>query len=435
MTLFPFGHATHPKWEMAARLVLAQLRSQLDSPHYAQRPTLALIYITDHFAAQAEDLLAYLGAELPEITDWVGTTGVGIASNNVEYFDEPALALMLCEFDQGSYRVFSGVTPLPASFRAQTALVHADPSTPDLGELIVELAQRTASQQVFGGLSASRGRSLQFASSAEGTIPGQGRSSGVFDGGLSGVAFHAKVAITSRITQGCLPLAPAMVVTEARNNLVLALDGQPALDVLLKTLQVSLDEAEALPAIRATLVGLGADLAGDNSAQVTELVGPSGHFIDSVRVRHIIGLDPQRKGVAIAQPVQAGMTLAFCRRDAQAARADLRRICAEVREMLEPQEQSLAVATALAGTPAESNAHLARGVAGAIYISCAGRGGPHFGSDSAELQIVRSALGDVPLVGFFAAGEIAHQQIYGYTGVLTVFTHRQMAGAGDLPND
>jgi small ligand-binding sensory domain FIST len=37
------------------------------------------------------------------------------------------------------------------------------------------------------------------------------------------------------------------------------------------------------------------------------------------------------------------------------------------------------------------------------------------------MQIVRHALGDVPLVGFFAAGEIARHHIYGYTGVLTVF--------------
>jgi small ligand-binding sensory domain FIST len=42
--------------------------------------------------------------------------------------------------------------------------------------------------------------------------------------------------------------------------------------------------------------------------------------------------------------------------------------------------------------------------------------------ESAELQIVRRALGDVPLVGFFAGGEIAHQALHGYTGVLTVFT-------------
>jgi small ligand-binding sensory domain FIST len=54
-------------------------------------------------------------------------------------------------------------------------------------------------------------------------------------------------------------------------------------------------------------------------------------------------------------------------------------------------------------------------------VSCAGRGGPHFGAPSAELQIVRRALGDVPLVGFFAGGEIARDHLYGYTGVLTVF--------------
>jgi small ligand-binding sensory domain FIST len=60
-------------------------------------------------------------------------------------------------------------------------------------------------------------------------------------------------------------------------------------------------------------------------------------------------------------------------------------------------------------------------MAGAIYVSCTGRGGAHFGGPSAELQQVRRALGDVPLVGFFAAGEIAHNRLYGYTGVLTVF--------------
>ena len=60
-------------------------------------------------------------------------------------------------------------------------------------------------------------------------------------------------------------------------------------------------------------------------------------------------------------------------------------------------------------------------MAGAIYVSCSGRGGPHFGAPSAELQIIRRALGDVPLVGFFAGGEIARHHVYGYTGVLTVF--------------
>ena len=38
------------------------------------------------------------------------------------------------------------------------------------------------------------------------------------------------------------------------------------------------------------------------------------------------------------------------------------------------------------------------------------------------MQVLRRALGDVPLVGFFAGGEIAHHHLYAYTGVLTVFT-------------
>ena len=116
------------------------------------------------------------------------------------------------------------------------------------------------------------------------------------------------------------------------------------------------------------------------------------------------------------------MTLAFCERNREAARADLVRVCAEIREELEPEERTLEVANALRASNVDSAPHPARRIAGAVYISCAGRGGPHFGAPSAELQIVRRALGDVPLVGFFAGGEIARHHLYGYTGVLTVFT-------------
>jgi small ligand-binding sensory domain FIST len=173
--------------------------------------------------------------------------------------------------------------------------------------------------------------------------------------------------------------------------------------------------------VRTTLVGLSmnADLPNDAARQ------RSGQFGSEVMVRHLIGLDPARSGIAIADTVSVGMKLAFCERNAEAARADLVRICAEIREELEPEELSLEVATALNLPEAQSAPHPARRIAGAVYVSCAGRGGPHFGASSAEMQIVRRALGDVPLVGFFAGGEIARNHLYGYTGVLTVFTAAQ----------
>ena len=229
MKLFPYGHATHPQWPMAAGLVLAQLRAQMALHGYASAPTLALLYITDHYANDARDILAHLSAELPEITDWSGTVGVGIASNNVEYFDEPAMAVMLCELPSDQYRVFSGVAPLGLGFEAHTALVHADGHTHDLGELIAEMAARTQSGYLFGGLSASRSAQVQFAVGGDGNMRGHGASSGVFSGGLSGVAFGEEVALVSRVTQGCQPVGPTRTITACHANVVESLDGEPAL--------------------------------------------------------------------------------------------------------------------------------------------------------------------------------------------------------------
>ncbi|WP_288254243.1 FIST C-terminal domain-containing protein [uncultured Hydrogenophaga sp.] len=426
MKRFPQAHATHPQWRMAAAMVVAQLRAQMALPDHAHQPSLGLLYITDHFADDAQAVLECVSAELPEVTDWAGTVGVGVSASNVEYFDEPALSVMLCDLSPDQYRVFSGVAPLSASGRAEggegfvahTALVHADAGTPEVGELIAEMADRTGSGYLFGGLAGSRGPTVQFALGSAGNISGQGAASGVFHGGLSGVAFGRDVGIVSRVTQGAQPIAATHVVTESEGHLVTRLDGEPALDVLLRELEISLDHPEhAMSRLRQTLVGLTRP-GPDGATAWSDSAHRRGAFGHEVIVRHIIGLDPVRRGVAIAELAPEGSRLAFCERHAQAARADLMRVCAEVREELEPEE--LLFGTGSAGD-VDTAPKPARAIAGAVYVSCAGRGGPHFGGPSAELQIVRHALGDVPLVGFFAGGEIAHHRLYGYTGVLTVF--------------
>ena len=193
---------------------------------------------------------------------------------------------------------------------------------------------------------------------------------------------------------------------------------------MLQALDISLDDPEpALARVRRTLVGLRqAPQGAPAEAGQALLLRRAGQFGADTWVRHIIGLDPRRQGIAIADLAEPGMRLSFCERHADAARSDLVRVCAEIREELESAELPLEVAQALSAGEAEAAPHPARRMAGAIYVSCSGRGGPHFGAPSAELQIVRRALGDVPLVGFFAAGEIASRHVYGYTGVLTVFT-------------
>jgi small ligand-binding sensory domain FIST len=412
MKLFPYGHASHAQWRVAADNALSMLQSQLRDPQYASAPTLGLLYITDHYVTEAQALLDYVSAALPSVTDWSGTVGMGVCAGAVEYFDEPALVLLLLDVPSDQYRVFSGVAPLSLAggpgFVAHTALLHADGHMLDVAGLIAEMAERTTSGYVFGGLSASRHANVQFAVCSDGNMAGQGHASGVFHSGLSGVAFDAQVALLSRMTQGCQPVGPVQTITAAQDNVVLQLDGAPALDVLLHTLQVSLtgDPQHAIESVRATLVGL-----MDASHNSADTPAHTGHFGFDTRVRHIIGLDGVRHGVALGDLIESGMRLSFCQRNATAARADLTRICAEIREELEPGDSA-------DGVPAPASA---RRIVGALYVSCAGRGGPHFGGPSAELHILRHALGEVPLVGFFAGGEIAHHQLYSYSGVLTVF--------------
>lgn len=409
MKLFPCGHATHPDARMAAALALAQVRAQMARPDFAQAPRLGLLYITDHCNAQAQELLDWLRGELPMVQAWVGTSAVGIAAAGAEYWDEPALALMLCDLQPEQFRVFSGISPLPRGWGASSALVHAEPQTPELAELLAELAERTQGEQLFGGLSSAREQAVQFAVQAT-----QPSGEGVFSGGLSGVAFAPSVPLLTRLTQGCQPIGSAHTVTRADDLVALTLDEEAALDVLQQELDITLEQPQhAVQVVRQTLVGL--SLPGQHVVERT------GALQAQARVRHIIGLDPMRQGVAVGEHLSTGMQWVFCRRNAKTARVDLVRICAELRDALEPEALTPEAALLHAPQPAQTLPTAGRQMAGAIYVSCTGRGGPHFGGANAEMQALQHALGDVPLVGFYAAGEIAGQQLYGYTGVLTVF--------------
>ena len=386
---FVQAHAAHADWRVALVDCQKQLQTQIAARAAQQGEstpfTLGWCYLSDYFAPEAEAILDELRVRMPGVA-WVGTAGIGVAASGVEYFDEPALVLMVAPLAPASFRLFSGRQPLPAAssgFVAHTALVHAEGSTPDLQELLHELSTRTATGYLFGGLSSARNRPLHMAD-------------GVLTGGLSGVAFGPEVGLISRVTQGCQPIGPWRDITKAERNFVVSLDGQPALDCALHDLgldQESTDD-ELAQALSSTLVGL-----------VTEAedvpTRPRQFGADTV-VRHLVGVDRQHQVLAIAEQLEPGMRLAFCTRNAEAAQLDLVRIATEIRDEV------------------ESGA--ARHMAGAVYVSCSGRGGPHFGARHAELQTVRKALGDVPLVGFFAGGEIARHHLYGYTGVLTVFT-------------
>jgi small ligand-binding sensory domain FIST len=419
---FRYAHGNHPDWSVATEECLLNLQAFAGNDEYARNANLGFLYLTDGLAPHAEKILATLKSRTG-IPNWVGASGVGICATGVEYVDEPALAVMLASFTPGSINVFSGVQRPPTlgtrtdsgADAAFTALVHADPHTHELPELLHDMARKVSSGYLFGGLASGRGQPLQIADR-------------VLDGGLSGVVFASDVKLVSRVSQGVHPLSGAgrHEVTRADANLILELDGRPAFDVLLEDAGI-FERASALSSaaglreevrenyvrVRAQLQALGRrglfvgiEPASNDAHGAYRERTPHADYV----VRHVVALDPAKRLVATAAQIEQGQVLSFCTRDEPAARKDLIRICAEIRDHLHEHAESAGGAVTAAVT-----------AKGAVYVSCQGRGSHMFGEQSEELRVIQSQLGDLPLVGFYANGEIGRNNLYGFTGVLTVF--------------
>src|SRR5262249_40391289 len=105
-----------------------------------------------------------------------------------------------------------------------------------------------------------------------------------------------------------------------------------------------------------------------------------------------------RGGRAGAGEASAGHPFVAPRRDRRSAEQDLKRMLDDVARR--------------AGD---------KPIKGGVYCTCVAHGPNLFGDDSEELKTIRNTLGDFPLVGFFANGEICNNRLYGYTGVLALF--------------
>jgi small ligand-binding sensory domain FIST len=403
---FRHGHASHSDWRAASELALTQALGAGEWRATDGCETLGFVYVTASFAGPIEAIVSELRARTG-ITHWVGTVGFGVLASGAEYMGESAIAIMLAEFPADSYRVFSGNQPLARAllgterkpWRATHALVHADPSNAELPQMISELSDRLSAGYLFGGVaSGDLDSPPQYADE-------------VTHSGLSGVVFNHSVRVASRLSQGCTPLGAEHRISDCSGHYLQALDGEPALDVMLRDLGVAEELRgsrdgdallRALPSQRLRR-GLLIGLAPHSDEQTTRAAGgeaPRRAGFAEYQVRNLIGIDPENRLIAIAAQLTPGTRAVFCTRDQQSARNDLIRACTELRDEIESDALT---------------------VRGALYFSCVARGRNLFGSDGAEMEIIRHNLGEIPLIGIFANGEISRDRLYGYTGVLTLF--------------
>lgn len=336
---------------------------------------IGFVYATDLLHAEFDAMVERL-KRATGIAHWVGTIGYGICVTGHEYFDQPALAVLIGALDAESFRVLPNLKrpgdPLPEDVskwvaRAHPALgvVHGDPRNQYLPQIIDSVSD-DANCFLIGGITATRGAVRQTAD-------------GPCEGGVSGILFGDSVQIASGLSQGCSPIGPIRRITAGRENVLMELDGRKALDVFKEDVgeAVAQNLARAGGNIHAALPIPGSDRA-------------------DYMVRNLVGIDPGKGWLAIGARIERGDRIMFVRRDAASAMADLDRMTTDVAKR--------------AGAAPKA----------ALYFSCVARGPNLFGPNSEELNRVKEAIGDVPLIGFYANGEISNNRLYGYTGVLAV---------------
>lgn len=366
---FRSGHAGGGDWESIAERCIEQLGSTAGA-------TLGFVYATDLLADSFEKIVERL-KDATGISDWVGTIGFGVCVGGKEYFNTAAMAVLVGEVPEDSYRILPPITrpgePLPEQIRDWAerrrpvlGIVHGDPRNQFLPAIIDSLCDDTECFLV-GGLTASRGAFSQVAGE-------------IVEGGLSGVLLAGDVGATTGLSQGCTPIGEVHDVTRARDNVLYELNGRPALDVFKEDIgEVLARNLERVGGyIHAAL-----PIAGSDTADYL--------------VRNVMGIDPNNGWLSIGERLNAGDKILFVRRDGPSAFTDLERMLDDV--------------TGRAGDAASAG----------LYYSCVARGPNMFSRDDQEMTAVASAVGrDVPIVGFYANGEISNNRLYGYTGVLTL---------------
>lgn len=364
MNPFRLAHASDSSWQTA----LADCLQQLELASIPAETRLGFLYVTDFYAADLARIKRELKAQTG-VPHWTGTVGHAICCTGVEYYEKPAMVVMLTDFPEDSFYLLTSPDAVPAEQHSglQFGVVHGDPRNGQIAELIEAFTEQLGDAYLVGGLSSSSSYYYQLADE-------------ICEGQLSGVIFNDSVPVVSGLTQGCSPIGPVHTLTECEGNYAVSIDQRPALEVLKE------DIGEIL-ARDLTRIG-GYIFAG---------FPVSGSDTGDYMVRNLMGLDPDNGVLAIGEYLQNGESIMFCRRDGRTAVQDLERMLTHIKQRL-------------TGVPR-----------GGLYFSCMGRGQHMFGEVSREMQLIQQQLGDIPLVGFYANGEIAGHRLYGYTGVLTLF--------------
>ncbi len=351
-------------------------------------PSFAVLFASAHFFRSAEALVAAV-AERTGPLPLIGCVAEGVVGGAREIESEPAVSLWLAA-ELGSVETFAMEfvrTPRGGAYggyrfeRAATGvqLLICDPFTFPVGGLLAHLNEHVPGTVVMGGM-ASGGLPLR---QSRLFLNGRVLSHGAVGAHLPRAEVHPLVS------QGCRPVGHPYTTTRAEGNVIHELGGRAPL-ARLQELVTALPGRDRELLAQGVHVGVVIDEYPAEPRQ--------GDFL----IRSVVGGDPGSGAITVGGEVEVGQTVQFHVRDADSADEDLRRT-------LERES------TALGG----------RRATGALLFTCNGRGSRLFSEPDHDAGLVAEMLGEIPLAGFFCAGELGpvggQNFLHGFTASIALF--------------
>ena len=383
------GQSSNPSTEQAAEQAAGEAMTQAG---LSQADTVVVFFTAEH-APNSRMLLSTL-SRVTGSDRIVGSSGAGILTGAGEIEGHHGMGVLVFSADEIQSRSFlhgplrdhdeevgAQIAQMLGADRDSLLALFPDTYNGQPHQLLRSLDQKIGFVPVVGAGSSESG----MAQTTYQICGDECRSNSVAGLQLSG-SFEAIVDIT----QGCQPITEPMVITKAERNLIFEINDRPALEAFAKLLKGPLAE-DLRRALMFIFVGLPA--SPDQNA-----VG-AGQYL----VRNIIGLDPVKGVVGIAEEVREGQAMIFTLRDGQRARDDLG-------QMLQRQARKLE----------------GRKPAFGLYFNCCARGSSLYGMPGIDTAYIQQALGNFPLLGMFGGYELAplgrKNHLFAYTGVLALIT-------------
>ncbi len=403
-THFVSTSASGENWRDISKNVLEQLEA-LKTDGF--KPNIGFLYLTDALADDAVSILT-LFKSVTGVDHWSGCVALGVCGGGVEYVDVPAISVMIGFVPAECFREFA--LPAGTSFKKlhndlepwlnkndpMLVFLHADPSEGSHPAAAIEEVEALVGGFMVGGLCSSRKEHVIV-------------SHEIIKSGISGFVFNADVPVATCLSQGCIPMGGLHEISRDGDHVIAYLDGRTPFEVFAEDMKSMAEEKLGFKTEDILTKGT----MNAFPDEVTTLLQGEAHVAFPVAgtdqndflVRNIMAMDPDTGVIAVAESLEDGQKMMFVHRDDETVRADLSSALVSLRRRI-------------------INDHGAFSPKAALYVSCVARAGVSFsGNEKAggEMALLREVLGDIPITGFYAGGEISNNRLYGYTGVLTLF--------------